>query len=336
VEAEADPVEEVSPDAIIEGARAVEESRDLGEMRLRVQVEAGNGEDAVAGLRELLERSPLLRLVGAGEPAQARVYLVGPRESAGPQDPVPQLGAVVEPVWAVVGEDGLLSMPVHPAAEPDAASAVVENLETAARYRHALELRNPAPADALRGKVDLVLKRRGADGAWVDAEPDPGGRVVYEDGDTFALEILNRHTEPVFVSVLDFGLAGGIDLLYPVAGASEALAPGRSASTGMREGDEIQLVIPDGFAALPDPLDSAREEGTETFKLIATTAPTDFSVFLQEGFRDAFVPASPAEELLGLALTGAGTRDVSRPTRTTAEARWTTVERSITLRRRAG
>lgn len=305
-------IEETTPGAVAEGCRAVEVSHAEAETRLRVQVAAPA--HRAASLLALVEGSGLLRRAGDGEPADARVYLIPSRGEVDAEVPVPQLGAVREPTWAVVGADGLLMMPPHVAGASDGRGehAVLSNLETAARYRHALSLSEPS--GALRGKVDLVLKRRSGDGDWIEAQPDPAsGRVIYEEGERVALEINNRHAEPVYVSVLDFGLAGSVGLLYPIAGASEPLAPGRSISVGVREGDELELRFPQGLRAAADPSDGMPAEGTETFKLIATTSPADLRPLLQGGFRD-----------------------VARPARPAAGDAWVTVERSFTLRRAGG
>jgi hypothetical protein len=212
------------------------------------------------------------------------------------------------------------------------------NLETVARYRHALSLRNPNPGE-LDGKVHLVLKRRSSDGGWVEATPDPAsGRVTYTEGDGVAIGIRNEHPAPIHVNVLDFGVAGAIGSLYPIAGSSEPLAADRSVTFGERQGEEIELRFPPGVADGPDPADEARSEGTETFKLIATTSPADLRGLLQPGYRDLEPRrerASPVEQLLTLALTGRGTRDVVRPARTSAEDAWVTIERPFTLLRGA-
>ena len=331
-------VEESPPGSIVEGCRAVEESRPVGDAVLRVQVVVPAGREAEADpLAASLGGSGLVRPVADDEPADVRVYLVPARTAVGADDPVPQLGAVAEPLWAVVGADGLLMMPRHPVDQPGSEAIVVANLEQAARYRHVLSLRNPDPDAALLGKVDLHLLRLGPEGAWVEAEPErAGGRVGYAEGERVAVEIVNRHSDPVYVSVLDLGLAGAIGLLYPVAGASEQLAAGGSMRVGVRDGDELVLAFPEGFDTAPDPTDDRRVEGTETFKLIATTSPADFRPLLREGYRDAAPGGSPVEELLAGALGTGGARDIARPVQVSPADAWVTVERVFTLRRGTG
>jgi hypothetical protein len=212
---------------------------------------------------------------------------------------------------------------------------VVENLEQAARYRRVLSLRNPD--GALRGKLDLRLLRLGDDGTWAAAAPDPdAGRIVYTEGERVGFEIESRHAAPLYVSVLDLGVAGGLGLLYPAAGDSEQLAAGGSLRVGVRDGDELVLAFPEGAALRPDPTDGGAVEGTETFKLIATAGPADFGSLLQHGFRSVGGARSTAEELMALALGAGGRRDVSRPVTLPAADAWVTVERAFSLRRGAG
>ena len=331
-------LEEVKADAIVAGARAVEEAHFYGEMRLVVDIQAPAGYEAkVAELAKLIEKSELLRQAEEGEAADARAYIIAPRTKASKGDPVPQLEAVAEATWAVVGQDGRLMMPTHPVAEACVASTLRDNLEKAVRYRQALALRNPNDDSLLKGKVELILKRQGADGTWVKAEPeDKSGQIVFEEGERIAAEIVNRHNAPIYVSVLDFGLTGAIGLLHPVAGASEQLAPGKSIQIGVRAGDEVKLYMPDNFPYVPDPTDEEPVGGTETFKLFATTHEADFSLLVQPGFRDiglrtAKGAGTPLGQLLDMALTGCGTRDVQR-NRVPPDEEWTTVQRSFFLR----
>jgi hypothetical protein len=333
-ESEGEPIEEQAAGAIAEGCRATEHARAFGDFRLRVQVSADDDE-AAAPLLAGIESSGILASATADAPADARVYLLSPREEAGSDDPVPQVPEVSEVAWAVVGRDGKLMMPLQPTRRPSSASTVVANLETAARYQQALALSNPDPGD-LEGKVVLVLKRRDQDGAWVEAEADPvAGHVTFTDGDRVAIEIRNDHTIPLCMSVLDFGLAGAVDQLFPIAGASEPLAAGRSISFGERKGEETELRFPDGAADDPDPGDAGRPGGLETFKLIAASSPIDLRLLLQPGYRGTGKNLEPssARELFALALTGRGTRDIVRPTAPSDDDAWLTLERPFVLRR---
>jgi hypothetical protein len=340
VTSEARILEEDEAGVVTEGMRAVEEAHSYGEMRLVVDIQTPAGyEEAVAELVERIEESPLLRQAEGDEPADVRAYIVAPRMGAGEGDPVPQLGAVDEATWAVVGPDGRLLMPTHSVDERDVAAVLRDNLEKAVRYRQALALRNPNDDSLLKGKVEFILKRGMPDGTWVVAEPeDDSGEIVLEEGDRVAVEIVNRHRSPIYISVLDFGLTGAVSLLHPVAGASERLAPGKSIEIGVRAGDELELYMPADFPYVPDPTDMEPAGGTETFKLFATTHEADFSGLNQEGFREIGLGAAkgagtPLVQLLGMALTGHGTRDV-RHNRVQPDEEWTTAERSFVLQRK--
>jgi hypothetical protein len=335
VESEAS-IEEGRSEDVGPGARAVERSRPLGTERLVVQVQAPDEHADVAGeLRGRLEGSLLLHLENGGV-ASICVYVIVAREQPGPQDPVPQLGPLPEPVIAAVGADGRLAMPVHPVGEPDVVSTVVGNMETLARYRRALALSNPSPDSVLRGKVELILQRRAGDGAWTPAEPEEdGGPVVFAEGDRIAVAIANRDTQPVYVSVLDFGLTGRIGLIHPPSGPSEKVEPGVTVDVGIREGEELVLSFPEDYPFALEPDEAEPSGGLETFKLFAATGgPVDFEPLLQEGVRGGL--EGPEDQPLGAvvaeALTGHGTRDVtSQPSRPPPDRDWTAVDRPFLL-----
>ncbi|MBS1251088.1 MAG: hypothetical protein MAG451_00118 [Anaerolineales bacterium] len=333
-------VEEDVAGIIMENARAVEEAHSYGEMRLIVDIQMPDAyQAAAAALADLIEASPLLRQAEDGEAGDARAYIIAPRDDAGEGDPVPQLNEITEASWAVVGQDGRLMMPTHAVNEAGVVGILRDNLERVVRYRKALSLTNPNPDSRLNGKVEFRLKRQKPDGTWEMAEAeDESGQIVFEEGDRIACEIVNRHSAPIYVSVLDFGLTGAISLLHPVAGASEQLVPGGSIQVGVRAGDEVELYMPDNFPYAPDPTDDQQPAGgAETFKLFATTHEADFSRLVQKGYRaiglgQAKGAGTPLGELLGMALTGHGTREARR-NRVPPDAEWTTVARSFVLRR---
>ncbi len=338
VTSEARIIEETQGDAITSGCRAVEHSHSYGELRLAVQLQVPAGyETQRTEFAELIEKSNLLNKVGVNEPADARAYIIAPRDKVDTGEPVPQLGTVTKPVWAVVGQDGRLMMPVHAVDEADVAATLRDNLQKIARYRQALALHNPNDADPLKGKVEFILKRQAADGSWVEAEPnEASGVIVFEEGDRIGAEIINHYSKPIYVSILDFGLTNKVGLLYPVAGASESLAPGPPIQIGIRQGDEISLYIPETFPFVQDRNDQNPVGGTETFKLFATVYEADFSYLVQEGVRDAPQTRGwdkPLLKLLTRAMTGLG-QDIKQLLGLSPEESWTTVERSFFLRRR--
>jgi hypothetical protein len=333
-------LEESSPGAIIEGGRAVEYTHSYGEMRMVVDIQDPIGyTENVLELKGFLKRSALLRIATDEEKVDARIYIIPPRTAAKKDDPIPQLGAVSEATWAVVGQDGKLMMPLHGISETIAAGELRNNLEKAVRYRQALALHNPSKDCALKSKVEFILKRRAIDGSWIEAKPEEqSGQIIFEEGERIAAEIINHYEAPIFVSVLDFGLTGAINLLYPIMGANERLVTEKSIRIGMREGEELELYFPEDFPYLPDPTDKKPIGGTEIFKLFATTQKADFSCLLQDGFRDISPERSEGTStvlfnLLDLALTGHRTRD-ARQIKVHSDQEWTTVERSFILQRK--
>jgi Caspase domain len=340
---EADAAIDEEDDPIAAGARAVETVRAMGEPRLVVEVVAPPDHEAAReALLGTLQSSPLVEPASDGARSDARAYVVPARPGAGEGDPVPQLGPVARPVWAVVGKDGRLLMPVHWVDEPDVELVLRQNFESLVRYRRLLALANPNPDSALEGKLEVTLLRRAGDG-WEEATPDPaGGRVVFEEGDQFALRVVNRHTGPVWVSVLDFGLTGRIDLVHPPAGPSEridpptARSPGNALEIGTRAGSELYLGFPDNFPYVKDPTDTEPVAGVEVFKVFAATgAPADFSYMLQGSYRG--LRGDEEESELQRVLTETlvpGSRDVRRRQgQVPSEQEWTSVDLSFELRR---
>lgn len=334
VTADAKILKESEAGVIEPNTRAFEEAHFYGEMLLVVDIQAPEGyEEAAKELEKRIEESKLLRLARNGESADTRVYILAPRLKVTEGDPVPQLGSIIKATWAVVKQDGRLMMPIHLVEKGDAVSKLSKNLEEAARYKHALALRNPNNDSPLRGKIDFMLLRQTPDGSWVRAEQDDtNGQIIFKTGERIAFKIVNNYISSIYVSVLDFGLKGAISLLHPIEGASEQLVPGREISVGDRDDDVIKLSFPDGFAEMADPYDKLPIGGVEAFKLIATTHEADFSPLTQEGYREASLKGvgTPLIKLMDIALTGFGTRDGIR-TRVNPNEEWTTIERSFFL-----
>jgi hypothetical protein len=312
--------------AIAPDTRAVEEEHVYGDPLLAVDIKAPpDYGGAAAELATRIDESKLLRRAEEGDKADVRAYVIPKRTETSEDDPVPQLKVVEVPTWAVV-EDGILIMAPRSVADGDATSKLVANLEKKARYRNALALKNPNPNSVLKNRIDFVLKRQKRDGTWERVSDDETN--VFEDEDRIAFEIRNRHTAPVYVSVLDFGLTYGISLLHPPNRPSEKFEPS-DAPTKVGERETIELWIPPEFQ---------QDEGTETFKLFATTHEVDFSWLAQEGTRSIDQKrgtkghGTPLQELFELAYEG-GTRD-ARPVTVSADEEWTTVERRFTVRKR--
>ena len=336
VSAEAKLVEISAPDSVRSGCYAIEYAHNYGDMQLKLAIAPvpQEYEDNVGGLSNILQASRLLHVNSEGdEHADLRIYLLPPRATAGTSDPVPELGALDSATWAVVNRDGLIVMPKHAVDEAGVLTLLYDNLVKLARYRYSLALRNSDPTHLLNKKVDLILKRQRRDGTWEAIDiGSTDEKVIFEADDRIAFEIVNRHTAPVYVSVLDFGLTGTVSLLHPPNRASEKLEAGVHITIGERDEDKIELYVPDELAY---------DEGVETFKLLATTQPTDFSWMQQEGVRsidgseksDGNERGSLLQQLFDFVYNGFSTRD-ARPTAVAPAEEWTTVERTFTLRRK--
>ena len=327
---------EITPSAIGGDSRAFEISHARGPMTMAVEImtSSANVESEVAALRAELSRSPILEIVAPGrDGAFARAYLIAPRDSAGPSDAVPQLGAVQASTWAVVGTSGQLLM--APARVGDEA-LVRKNLEAVVRYTQALELENPNPRSRLKGKFTLEVLRRDTTGAWHVAKPEmAGGCPVFEDGEAFAFRVTSRHNELAHISVLDFQANYGLDPFFPANGATDRLTPngvferGNHADPDARENWIMQGSFADGGS-----------EEQETVKLFVTSTPANFSVLKQEPTRDGFVSEQDRSPLTALFRAAIGTSLVG--TRKIANAPvldddpddWTTATTSFIVRKK--
>lgn len=332
-------------DAVSPGAQAREEAHYHGEMRLKVQIQVP--ERFAAAEREiaaLIAESELLQYVQPDDAAaDVRAYVVDTRSVVQEGDPVPQLGAVRQPLWAVIGGDGRLLLPTAPLGTSWSALELRDSLERVARYRLVLQLTNPDPLSVLKGKVELVLLRQAVGEAeaprWVEAQPEKaGGQTVFVEGERIAYRIANRSPVPIYVSVFDFGLDAAITLVHPLERETRSLEPGEVVEVGTSEAEYMELYIPENVLPREPAEPDSPDGGIETIKLFATSSETDFvGLLVQDGLRDGRLRAgsgTPLWGLLDLALTGSGARGLRR-TRLPLEQEWTTVERSITLRRRS-
>jgi hypothetical protein len=212
---------------------------------------------------------------------------------------------------------------------------MVENLESYLRHRRMLRLENPLP-NPLAGKVELDIRRRAEDGSWVAADPEgPGGEVAFLHDESFAVEIRHRCDGPIFVYLLDLGIGGAVDLLFPsMPGAREPLEPGHTITIGDRPTEPLVFRVPDTF-----PFDERGRRpagGVEVLKLLATTQEADLRSVFQDSYRS---PVGGGELLDGSSL-GAILNQLMLDTRrevvrapSRRDVHWTTVERRVLLRR---
>jgi hypothetical protein len=304
-------------------------------MRVQLDASVAAGESTgiaqARALRDALADSRLVEVVGADDAsASTRVYLINPRPAAAPTDPVPQLGPVPDPVWAVVNAEGQLVMPPKAL---DQYRDVSANLDTLARYRQALELENPNPNSALRGKFELNLLRRGVDGKWIVAEPEvAGGLPVYHDGDDIAFEIKSHHDAKAFVNLLDFSPTGAISLVFPAPNATDQITPTVRFQIGTRPDDEFAVSYPTEFPYAGNAA-GAPTDAIETVKLFVTTSDAGFSFLEQQGVRSAGRTGA-LQVLWETAVGGSPVRAITRKAMPVETDDWTTIVRPLIVRRK--
>ena len=302
-----------SQSAVLPAARCVELIPALGHLRLKIDL-GSLPDSARPQLASAIEGSTLLALADTPDAADIRAYLIAPRQSAASGDPLPQVQQIAKASWAIVDRSGAPVMPLHGEDEPELSATLLANLETLARYRNALELDNPDAALA----VDFNLYREDGAGGWQLAN---GANEVFKAGDCIAFEVVNRQDGPVFVSVLDFGLSGKIQLLYPPNKTSEFVEAGKSLRIGSGT-RRIRLGMPAAFAG---------ERGTETFKAFITTNEADFSWLQQAGTRSATGPRSRLQQLFAAAYQGPSTRDAMIDSEPEPGEDWKALSRAFEL-----
>lgn len=320
------PAEKVRA-AIHPGCRGVELVRPISAARLSVEIVAPAGHREVRLLERSLEDSLFLEAASLEKPAEARVYLLEPRTGWDPSQPAPMLKAIPEETWVPIGKDGDLLAPIFPCGYPEALEGVVENLENVARRRGLIGIRNAG--SPLAGEIDFSIYR--LDGTRL-SEPSlrVAGDPVFFEGERLVLEIRNRSLTPLYIYVLDLGLTGSVSSVYPpVEGAGEVLEGGRSILAGVRRGQELELMIPQGFQYLHQGADGEPIEGLETLILFATPNPADFGPLHQKPMRDAHRSTWNLNDALALTFHG-GTGHM----RTTED--WVTIQRTFRLRSRNG
>jgi hypothetical protein len=336
-------IEEHSPDAINPNARAFEVLHSDTETRMLVSLaSAPSGyETAIEELRRALAQSKLLEVTDSARDARAVISIAFPDNVTSDDAASSPDKTLAEASWRVWDNSETTRMPQYPVAAPESKLTIRENLEIIWRYQKILESTNEK--SALKGKVDFILLKKGADGNW--QEVPRTGEVVYKDGDLIAFQVINRSEQVVYVSVLDFGLSKRIDVLYPASGQSEPIAVKRSGgddgmtkvggtlSVGVVAGDEIELFFPEQPTFLKTAAQGAPLREQEFFKLIVTTERHDLSFLRQPGLRGETddAPSHPLERLIYLAATGGLQRDA----RVKLEPReeWLTCERAFWLER---
>lgn len=241
-----------------------------------------NNRDPVGSVRQLIAESAWLKLAEPGEVAQARIYLLQPRESSKEDDPVPQLQHLTGQTWAVVRRDGQMCM--RSLLLPQT-QLLRTNLEKWVRHEILRELDNVSTN--LADQVDFRLLVQTADESWVPANQRPGEVCTLQDGTPFAFELTSRHPDPLFVAILVIDANGAIQQLYPPDGPSARMAPKRTGRIGIQEGYPLRFRFPKdlSFALLPN--GNKPDEVVDYLKLFITTQPMDFNTLLQDEVRSA-------------------------------------------------
>lgn len=199
--------------------------------------------------------------------------------------------------------------------ETDAVARIIGNAEVLARVRNALSLDNPDS----RLKVEFNLLREAADGDW--RRMQSSGEELTA-GDSIAFEIINHEPRAVFISVLDFGVSGRIQLLYPPNARSELMEAEQTLKIGSGR-RRIRLGLPDNFSGT---------HGVESFKLFVTSAETDFSWLQQAGARAPGTARSRLQHLFAAAYDGPTLRDAAMDVGEDESSDWRSMTRTFELR----
>lgn len=299
------------------GARCVESAPGAQQFRLSVDVSHLDAPDA-AHLTALIAPSPLLSLASTTTTSDAAVHILSASDQLGLSASLPSDFRLEAPSWAVLDLTGNFLMPLHALSNESAASTIISNLETIARYRNALTLYNPDS----RLNVEFNLYHVDDDNQLHNIN---GQDFIFEDGQNLALEIINHEATNVFVSLLDFGLTGKVSLFYPPRSSSEMIGPGKT----LRLGDDARKIT---LNVLPDFIGT---QGTETVKAIFTSEQSDFRWLQQGGTRSLETSYSSMRQQFEAAYHGPTTRNMSFEPPENTGSDWKAISRSFNLRRRS-
>lgn len=213
----------------------------------------------------------------------------------------------------------------RPPASPDGAARLAATLAHLAIYRNVQRLRNPAPAGALQGGIEVSAvaysqSSRGGRPTNPSSLFDRGHSATITSGQKLQVTLYNRTDRPVYLAVLNLDADFGISRLYPVHAVNEKVEAGGS------------VVIDQITPRLSGPQPG---RAVETIKVIATRMPVSFDVLqlpkLHEGDPQAGVRAdssTPLGELLN-AVRRQGVRDLTLEVDESAE--WTVAQLEITI-----
>lgn len=195
----------------------------------------------------------------------------------------------------------------EPIAAGDRAVEINAPASSRAYQRRLLALCDPRRFQPLRDLLTLELWRRRPGGEWLPAVPETDDEPVYDEGDSLGIRLHHDHGAPLYVGILDCGLTGAIELLYPIRGASDPWSKGHKLVLGMPpDAMDLRLYVPAGLTS-----------GRETLVFLLTTAPTDFGLWIR------------------IADEQSGARETRPTIRGPETVAWAATSRSFRLRRSA-
>ena len=334
------------------GMRAFARSVALEDPALRVCIHVPDDKAAEGRkLAAMLGGSDLLEVVEMDQPADVLVRLLAPRTFLEDGAPMPGLGKLPTWTWAAVGADGRLVIKKQPETRA-AYKKILDGLVGVCRYRNLLAIRNDDPGSQMDGAVSLEAERYAESRmAFVPARSEPeSGVVLFGEGEHAEFVITNEHEEAVYVTLVQFGANGAVDLMLPFNGHPSYDAGGMRIEPGawLRLAKDyygkdkrfgtigqtgLPLHLPKDFPWAAEP-DEAADSGMITLKLLVTQEPTDFSFLTQGATRNITASKHPLAKMAALYGGGKGTRSfLPTPIDTEPEADWTVVDLPIAVRR---
>lgn len=231
-----------------------------------VRLPEGGAHDAA--LAREVGQSPILRAAGPDEPCPVEVRADDGGELT---------------IWDRVG-------PLHPprAADPAGIDHIMRNLKRLA-WANSLRCLADDSAHALDTviEVEFGLVNSG------EVEPLPNSGAILYLGQRIYLRVRNRGDRPVYVSLVDVGVASQIKILNTASPSGEAVEPGAEYTFGWNEPTRVLQGFkltwpPELVRAMPRP---------ETLIVLITSQPQHIRGLEQQGLRDA--PQSGAQLVAG-------------------------------------
>ncbi len=298
------------------GARAFEHAKPPGWLRLSVQAPGAGAFDAIGITRamgasgatsasgeigeEEIRRwiaghggaASLLRLPEEGEAAAVWIEAFPASQTTPSQVDPPTAFQLDQPSLLAIDRDGSLLLPPAPIREPDALPQLLRGLEDLARARNLLAVTSDdAGPNSLASKIQVTLLRHRGDTTFEPAKPRPGGDVIYREDELLALRITHQVPQPIYLHILDIGLLSDVTLLYPIAGANDAIFPNHPFDIATRPGQTWSVGFPKGFEARAHAARDRHLEGRETLRIFATTQEADLTGWQSPATRGG--PPSP-------------------------------------------